>query len=105
MYKIIGQQSRKPSGFFGKIVTTFMEKQNKEFYDKILKELEIISGNKIYEIGYGTISGIYFIANNYSDCFIGGIDYSDLMYLKAIKRNQKFIDKGIVKLIHGDLLT
>jgi len=27
------------------------------------------------------------------------------MYLKSVKRNQKFIDKGNVKLSYGDLLT
>ena len=105
MYKIIGKQSRKPSGFFGKIVTRFMEKQNHEFYEKIINELEFKNGNKIFEIGYGTGYGINIIANRYSDCFISGIDFSDLMYSTAKKRNQKYIDQGIVKLSHGDLLT
>ena len=104
-FKMIGKQSRKPSGIFGRMITKKMESQNIEFYKEILKELEITNGNRVFEIGYGTGFGINLIANNYPDCFVGGIDYSKLMYSTSIKRNQKFIDNGNVELSYGDLLT
>ncbi|MGE5457473.1 MAG: class I SAM-dependent methyltransferase, partial [Methanococcaceae archaeon] len=49
--------------------------------------------------------GISLIANNSINCTISGIDYSELMYEKAKKRNKKFIDSGIVDLRYGNILT
>jgi SAM-dependent methyltransferase len=105
MFKALGQQLRKPSGFFGKLVSKMMEMRNKEFYEKTIKELDIKNGEKIFEIGYGPGLGINFIANYSNNCQIDGIDFSELMYKKAVKRNLKFIDRGIVNLRFGDLLT
>jgi ubiquinone/menaquinone biosynthesis C-methylase UbiE len=105
MYKILGEQSRKPSGFFGKLVSKMMEKRNIEYYDKVIIELNIKSGERIYEIGYGPGFGISLIAKNTTDCFISGIDFSELMYNTATIKNKKFIDDGTVILKYGDLLT
>jgi len=82
-----------------------MDIRNREFYEKVIIELDIKSGDKIYEIGYGPGLGIRLIANRRKDCSLSGIDYSELMYSKATKRNKKFINDGIVNLSYGDLLT
>jgi ubiquinone/menaquinone biosynthesis C-methylase UbiE len=82
-----------------------MDIRNREFYEKTIIELDVKSGDKIYEIGYGPGLGVSLIANSTIDCSISGIDFSELMYNKARKRNRKFINKGIVNLKHGDLLT
>ena len=42
---------------------------------------------------------------SFPGCKISGIDFSELMYHKASKRNKKFIDKGTVHLQYGDVLT
>ena len=105
MFKELGKQLRKPSGIFGRIVAKIMDIRNREFYEKTILELDIKSGDKIFEIGYGPGLGIHLIANLNKDCSISGIDYSELMYSKATKRNKKFIDEGIVNLKYGDLLT
>jgi SAM-dependent methyltransferase len=49
--------------------------------------------------------GIYKIASTFPGCLISGIDFSELMYHKASRRNKKFIDKGTVHLQYGDVLT
>ncbi len=105
MFKALGKQLRKPSGIFGILVSKMMDIRNKEFYNKIILALDIKSGDKIYEIGYGPGLGIRLIADSTTDCLIGGIDFSELMYRKATKRNKKFIDSGLVNLRYGDLLT
>jgi ubiquinone/menaquinone biosynthesis C-methylase UbiE len=105
MIKSLGEQLRKPSGLFGRLVSKMMDIRNKEFYEKIISKLDIKNGDKIFEIGYGPGLGISLIANNTTNCPISGIDFSDLMYRKATKRNKKFIDNGIVNLRYGDLLT
>lgn len=105
MFKELGEQLRKPSGLFGRIVSKMMDIRNREFYEKVIIELDIKSGDKIYEIGYGPGLGIRLIANLRIDCSLSGIDYSELMYSKATKRNKKFINDGIVNLKYGELLT
>jgi len=105
MFKELGKQLRKPSGLFGRIVSKMMDIRNREFYEKVIIELDIKSGDKIYEIGYGPGLGIRLIANLRKECALSGIDYSELMYSKATKRNKKFINDGIVNLKYGELLT
>ena len=105
MFKELGKQLRKPSGLFGRIVSEMMIIRNRAFYKKTIIELDIKRGDKIYEIGYGPGFCIHLIANLGKDCSISGIDYSELMFSKATKRNKKFIDAGIVNLKYGDLLT
>ena len=105
MFRELGEQLRKPSGTYGKLVAKMMERRNREFYEKIIIDLELKSGDKIYEIGYGPGLGINLIANSTIDCSISGIDYSELMVRKATKRNKKFIKAGIVNLKYGDFVT
>lgn len=105
MYKELGEQLRKPSGTFGNLVAKLMDMRNREFYEKIIIDLELKRGDKIYEIGYGTGLGIGLIASKKPDCTIHGIDFSELMVRKATQRNQKFIREGIVNLKYGDFVT
>lgn len=104
MVESYGKQLRKPSGLFGRMVSIMMNMRNREFYKKIIPELEIKSGDKIYEIGYWPGLGINLIARDRVDCSINGIDFSELMYHNASNRNKKFIDKGIIGLTYGDFL-
>ncbi len=99
------KQLRKPSGFLGNLVAKMMEFRNRGSYQEIIRKLSPQKGEHILEIGYGPGLGIYQIAASFPDCKISGIDFSELMYQKASKRNKKFIDKGTVHLQHGDVLT
>ena len=105
MLKALGKQLRKPSGLFGRLVSIMMDYRNRAFYEKILNELDIKSGDKIYEIGYGPGLGIKLMAKKAIECSIYGIDFSELMYIKATNRNKQFIDAGIVNLRYGDFLS
>jgi len=105
MFIELGEQLKKPSGILGKLVAKMMDRRNREFYEKIIIELELKKGDKIYEIGFGSGLGIALIASKKPDCTIHGIDFSELMVRKATKRNQKFIDEGIVYLKYGDFIT
>ncbi|MCX6230653.1 MAG: class I SAM-dependent methyltransferase [Bacteroidetes bacterium] len=103
MLKILGTQLRKPSGFYGNLVSKMMEFRNKAVYEAIINELNIQTDENIYEIGYGPGFGVHLIAEKYS-CNISGIDFSALMYNKAFKKNNSFIMEGKVNLSYGDLL-
>lgn len=105
MLKAIAQQLERPSGLFGKIVSKGMDMRNRKFYQRIIAELDIQKGDKVFEIGYGPGLGINLLAQSRPGCLIDGIDFSELMVQMATKRNQEFIDKGMVSLKYGDLLT
>lgn len=104
MLSFIGNQFRKPTGFFGKIISKIMIKGNSFAYDRIISELNIMQNDQILEIGYGHGYGVDRIVTNYN-CFVFGIDFSELMFREATKRNKKHIDNNKVELQFGDFLT
>jgi cyclopropane fatty-acyl-phospholipid synthase-like methyltransferase len=103
MIRLIGNQFKKPTGLFGKVISRKMIKGNKPEYDIIIPELDIKPNDRLLEIGYGPGLGVNRIASDY-DCFISGIDFSYLMYKEATKRNKKHIEKKKVELHYGDFL-
>lgn len=105
MLEALGQQLRKPSGLFGRVVSRMMDARNRNFYLRIISEMRIQNGDRVYEIGYGPGLGVHMIASKISDCTISGIDFSELMVKMASKRNKRFIEEGRVSLKYGDLLT
>ncbi|HBS85556.1 MAG TPA: hypothetical protein DEA97_03310 [Bacteroidales bacterium] len=104
MLKFVGKQLRKPTGFFGKIISILMQKGNSSIYNRIISELEINQNDNILEIGYGPGLGIERILAKY-DCFVTGIDFSELMFKEATKRNKKYIDSKMAVLYLGDFLS
>ena len=81
-----------------------MKKGNSPAYFKIIEELEIKSGDRLLEIGYGHGLGIDMIFKKY-DCHVTGIDFSELMYKEASNRNKKHIENGKLSLNFGDYLS
>lgn len=104
MLRNLGLQLRKPSGFFGKIVSTMMIKWNRNRYKILINDLKIQPKDKLLEIGYGPGIGINMILNRCDSCNLFGIDYSELMHQKATKRNKQFVDSSRAKLMLGDFL-
>ncbi|NVO11419.1 MAG: methyltransferase domain-containing protein [Bacteroidales bacterium] len=104
MLRSLGLQLRKPSGLFGKIVSAMLIKWNRNRYEILINDLKIQPNDKLFEIGYGPGLGINLISKEYESCQVYGIDFSELMYLKATKRNKQFIVSNRVKLMFGDFL-
>lgn len=105
MFDKIAMQFRKPTGFFGAIVARIMAKGNRPVYETLLKYMNVETGDKLFEIGYGPGVGIGLIMERYNPCAIYGIDFSELMYADAAARNKKYIGTGKVKLAFGDFIT
>jgi SAM-dependent methyltransferase len=103
MFRILGKQFRRPAGILGEFVSRYMIKGNIRSYEKVLRETDIRFGDHIFEIGYGLGTGVYQIARDH-DCFVAGIDFSGMMYRKAIRLNREFIREGRVELRLGDFL-
>jgi cyclopropane fatty-acyl-phospholipid synthase-like methyltransferase len=100
----IGGQFRKPTGLPGKLISRLMMLGNRAAYDKMISELEIKADDRIFEIGYGHGLGVRKISSKF-DCFVSGIDYSELMFNEATKRNRKYIENKKVELYLGDFLN
>jgi ubiquinone/menaquinone biosynthesis C-methylase UbiE len=105
MPSALATQLRKPAGFFGNLVAKMMEFRNRGSYNIIIDWLSPRPGDHILEIGYGPGLGIYQVARSVPGCRVSGIDFSELMYQKASVKNKKYIEKGNVHLMHGDILT
>ncbi len=104
MLGFIGNQFRKPSGLVGRVVSRIMVKGNSHEYDRLIPELDIKKNDRLLEIGYGHGMGVERIASYY-DCNVSGIDFSELMFREASKRNRKHIQNKRVELYFGNFLT
>lgn len=100
----IGMQFKKPGGIPGVIISELMKIGNRPAYENILRDLMIQSSDKILEIGYGPGVGISLVSNRTKTNEIYGIDYSELMYKRASKKNIRFIEDNRVHLMFGDFV-
>jgi len=103
MLRLIGNQFKKPTGLLGKIISILMIKGNGPDYDIMIPELDIKKNDRILEIGYGHGLGVNRISSSY-DCFVSGIDFSELMFKEATKRNEEHIKQKKVELNFGNFL-
>lgn len=104
VFRKIGKQFKKPTGFLGKIVSNLMIMGNRSAYETMIKDLTIRPNDKILEIGYGPGIGIDLISKRFETCDIYGIDFSELMYKRATRRNKRFIKNNRVHLLFGDFV-
>lgn len=83
MFKnLINKNFRKPRGLIGRYIIRFLKKNQIE-YDELDPLLKLNKEDIVLEIGYGLGKGIYDFSQKY-DCTFHGIDFSRLMYLKAL---------------------
>ena len=91
---------RKPSGLFGRYIIKFLKKNQIE-YDEMDSLLKLNKDDIVLEIGYGLGKGIYDYSKK-NDCTFHGIDFSRLMYSKALRLNHENIKLGKVILKCAD---
>jgi ubiquinone/menaquinone biosynthesis C-methylase UbiE len=103
--RFIAQQFRKPGGFFGSIVGKLMAKGNLPAINETIKRLKIVDTDTILEIGYGPGLGLAQILSGNTHCTMKGIDFSELMYKTASKKNRAFIQNKRLELLKGDFLS
>ena len=98
--RLIAVNFRKPSGLVGRYIIRFL-KRNQIEYDELDSLLKLNKDDNLLEIGYGLGKGIYDYSKKY-DCTFYGIDFSRLMYSKALKLNRENIKRGKVILFCAD---
>lgn len=97
----IGSQFGNPRGFVGKVCCIIMNVINRAMYKNTVSVVDIKSGDKVLDIGYG--NG-YLLKLIYEKCNIDlyGIDISEDMKIQATKRNKKAKQNGQLFLGVGD---
>jgi SAM-dependent methyltransferase len=98
--RLIAKNFRKPSGLFGHYIIRFLKKNQIE-YDEMESLLKLNKHDIVLEIGYGLGKGIYDYSKKY-DCTFHGIDFSRLMYSKALKLNHENVNSGKIILLCAD---
>jgi ubiquinone/menaquinone biosynthesis C-methylase UbiE len=98
--KIIARNFRKPGGLVGRYIIRSLKKNQIE-YDEMVSLLRLNKDDIVLEIGYGLGKGIYDYAKK-NDCTFHGIDFSRLMYSKALKLNHENIKSGKIILQCAD---
>jgi ubiquinone/menaquinone biosynthesis C-methylase UbiE len=98
--KLIYRNFRKPGGLIGRYIIKSLKKNQIE-YDEMESLLRLHKDDKVLEIGYGLGKGIYDYSKKF-DCIFHGIDFSRLMYSKALKLNYENVKRGKVVLLHAD---
>jgi SAM-dependent methyltransferase len=98
--KLINKNFRKPSGLIGCYIIKFLRRNQIE-YEEMDSLLKLNKNDVVLEIGYGLGKGIYDYTKKY-DCAFHGIDFSQLMYKKAIKLNHENVKQGKVILQCAD---
>jgi SAM-dependent methyltransferase len=98
--RLIAINFRKPSGLTGRYIIRFLKKNQIE-YDEMDSLLKLNKDDIVLEIGYGLGKGIYDYSKK-MDCTFHGIDFSRLMYSKALKLNHENVKRGKVILKYAD---
>jgi ubiquinone/menaquinone biosynthesis C-methylase UbiE len=98
--RLIAMNFRKPVGLFGRYIIRFLKKNQIE-YDEMDSLLKLNKDDTVLEIGYGLGKGIYDYSKKI-DCTFHGIDFSRLMYSKALRLNRENIKLGKVNLKCAD---
>jgi len=101
--RLIAINFRKPRGLLGRYIIKFLKKNQIE-YDELDSILQLKKDDVVLEIGYGLGYGIYDYSKK-NDCTFHGIDFSRLMYSKALKLNHEKVKSGRVILQYADFDT
>ena len=86
---VVEKQFGKPSGTLGRFVGWLMAVSNKELSGWTVEKVNTKGADRILEVGYGPGVSLGKVADNLSTGMIAGVDYSDVMYRMAQKRNYR----------------
>ncbi len=98
--KILSKQARQPSGLIGRYVMPLLFKGNADLNAFVKESLELTKTDNVLEIGFGPgklLNEIAAIAN-----YVEGIDFSEIMVIKASKLNQHYISNDKLRIQLGE---
>jgi trans-aconitate methyltransferase len=88
-HKLIAQFG-KPAGMTGEVVAWLMSVSSRSLSQWTIEYIPVNPTDKVLEIGYGNGRTFKKMADRLPEGFIAGVDHSELMYKKALKRNRQY---------------
>jgi len=103
IYEMIGTQTRKPSGWLGKIFGHSMAWEHKPLIKWAIALMDIQPADHVLDVGCGSGMVIKLIAQIAVEGLVAGVDYSEEMVQQAFRRNAAAVRAGRVEIKHGDV--
>ena len=100
--EFIARQSRRPSGFLGRVIGHIMSFETAVANDQALKALDLKPGDRVLEVGFGHGRTIERAARMVPGGLVAGVDTSGEMVRMATRRCRKLIQQDRVRLGLGD---
>jgi len=91
--KFIAKHLSEPNGISGRVVSFFMNRQNRRIYEKTVEIIAIKNGESILDLGCGNGYVLNMIAQKHKGYFTG-IDVSESIIASAKKRNRDYVESG-----------
>src|SRR5258708_691926 len=102
----MADQMRKPSGWFGSVILRhLLNRMNMAIVESTLARVDLQSGQRVLEIGFGGGAAIALVAKRLGDGVVTGIDFSPEMVQKAQLRFRGEIARGNVCIRHADIVV
>lgn len=95
---LLDRMFNRPSGIPGRIGAALMVRMNDSVTADVVDFLDVEPESAILEIGFGPGIGIEHAAEVVTDGYVAGVDVSEMMVERAIRRNEAAIDAGRVDL-------
>lgn len=102
-FKKFVSQTRKPDGFWGKMMVNGMNGGHAKMADWGLSHLALIEPEEILELGCGGGRNASALMQRYPSSKLTAVDYSDVSVAKATAYNASMIEKGRCKVQKGDV--
>ena len=101
--KLFYSNTRKPKGILDNIMINKMNIGHAKLSDWGLSHLNDINPTQIADLGCGGGINIKKLINKFPNATVTGFDYSKLSIKKSNEENKDLINKGICKLVQGDV--
>ena len=99
----IAKHLSEPRGICGRVVSFFMNRQNRRIYEKTANVLAVEVGESILDIGCGNGYVLKIIAQKHKGNFTG-IDISESIITAVQKRNKKYVADGTMQFYCQNLI-
>ena len=101
IWQAIGRQLRHPAGWAGIMAGWLMSVLNERPSRAAIAALNVLSGERILELGFGSGCSLATLSARYPDARLSGIDASGAMLAMARRKNRGALLAGRISLVQG----
>jgi len=101
--RFLAAQLRKPSGRFGRVLGRFLNRSNREMNRRAVAHLDVRTGHRLLDIGFGGGVGIEAMLEISDELFVAGVDFSPDMVEQQRVRFADRVGRGQLRIERGDV--